>query len=135
MDDESSVAGDVVDMICRMPIDFQAGNVSPSELVRRSGYRQARPKLTPDVLTRTLRAHADWTEAWFTWSDDKRTGSGWYLQEAGERFVVGYYPPRGRDPNLTFDDREEATAAFIIRELDEISTAVLNRGRSRHGTG
>ena len=132
MDEDSTAAelGTVIDAICRMPIDIQAGNVSPSELVSRSGYRQARPMLIPEALTPTLRAHPEWTDAWFTWSDDKRTGSGWYLQEAGERFVVGYYPPTSHLPNLTFDERVEATAAFIIRELDEISTTVLDRVRS-----
>jgi hypothetical protein len=113
----------VVQSVCRLPIDFDAkGDVSPADLVRRSGYRAARTEVTVERLAETLRAHADWVEEWFRWSADNRGSPAWYLVEtqSGE-FELGFYEGLSSQLPVTIADKVQATAEFVHRYVEHVA--------------
>lgn len=103
-----------------MPIQFKArGDVSMVQLMRESGFAESPDALTPSAVSDYLRQHVHLVEAWVTLSEDKRTNSGWYIRRTLDgSFEVGYYPD---GPRLSFGDRMQACAEFIVREARAIS--------------
>jgi hypothetical protein len=112
----------VVEAVCRLPIDFRSlRKFSEVELLRESGYLSARAAVTLELLADCLANHPDWCDAWFGWSDDKRSSPSWWLDGTGpSEYRVGYYDPsleRQAEPML-FNDRARACAEFVSRELE-----------------
>jgi hypothetical protein len=116
---------EVVTAICRLPLDYkEIGSASAVTLVERSGYLPRRADVTTGRLAAALAEHPDWIQAWFDWSDDKRTDRGWYLVEAGPmEFWVGYIHLGAslRSEPLRFDDKGRACAVFIRHEVGQIA--------------
>ena len=83
------------------------------------------PDIPIDDLLVVLRSDPLKVESWLTWSDDKRTGSGWYLREleTGE-FGVGYHPNQTGRELERYSDACIACANYIKREIESI----LHRG-------
>lgn len=110
----------VVARICGLPAQFKArGNVSVSNLVEESGYFAAPAELTVESVSTYLREHPELIEAWFGYSQDKRTPSGCYLIERPhETFEVGDYP---KGDCISIADRVSACAEFIVREVRSIA--------------
>jgi hypothetical protein len=116
--------GPTVEAVCRLPIDFHTlGDVSPVELVRRSGYRGQEGQVTVDVIADCLAKHNDWVEAWFVWSDDQRFSPAWWLNaRSPSGYEVGYYDPklaRQAKPSF-FEDKVSACAEFVIRVIAQL---------------
>jgi hypothetical protein len=111
---------DVIARICDLPVQFKTReNVSVLQLLEDSGYREAPSKLTAESVSKYLYGHPDLTEAWFAYSEDKRTSSGWYLvQRSGDAFEIGYIPKGER---ISIEGRVPACAEFIVREVRAIA--------------
>jgi len=111
---------DVVAKICDLPVQFKVrGNVSVVDLVAASGYPAAPEALTVTAVSAYLREHPDLIEAWLTYSEDKRTSSGWYVsQRSSGTFEIGYHPQGER---ISVSDRATACAEFIVREVRSIA--------------
>lgn len=105
-------------MVCRIASDFhRLDNVSVLDLLRESGYLQS-PAVLVQELEDALRSYPDLIDEWARLSEDKRTGSGWYIRRPGSQdaeWIVGYYP-RGREHR--FSDRFKACAFFIKQEVE-----------------
>lgn len=110
---------DTVSAICRLPSTArEIQTKSIYHLLKESGYRQFRDQITPNVLVECLRRERHLINDWMLYSEDKRTGSGWYFEVSGEdRYVVGYYP---KGPEMSFSDPALACAEFIAREVNQI---------------
>jgi hypothetical protein len=55
------------------------------------------------------------------YSSDKRTGSGWYILDAGDgKYQVGFYPEDNNIHVREYTDLNEACAVFIKQELEAI---------------
>lgn len=118
MSDLREVAADV----CRLPIDWGAeGNISASDLVRRSGYLAVRSHIDVPELMSCLADHPDWVRAWFRWSEDQRTVPSWGLTSRGSNaYYLTYYDPEQAaqlDP-VVFDDKVRATAEYVHRMVE-----------------
>jgi hypothetical protein len=74
-----------------------------------------------------LRAQPALVQDWRRFSDDKRTSAGWYLLEDG---TIGC--PGSRE-EIRFPTLEEATAAFVVRELDHAAGLWWEGHRTRPG--
>jgi hypothetical protein len=115
-----AVPMDVIARICGLPAQFKArGDVSVSQLVEESGYLAAPADLTVESVSTYLREHPELIEAWFGYSEDKRTSSGWYVVERPrDTFEVGEYPKGDR---ISIAGRASACAEFIVREIRSIA--------------
>jgi hypothetical protein len=111
---------DVVARICAVPIELRRrGTVSVAELVAESGYGADPTSLMVEAVSRYLRAHPELIEAWFGYSEDKRTSSGWYVTErSGGMFEIGWHPAGDR---VSVSDRADACAEFVVREVRAIA--------------
>jgi hypothetical protein len=116
-----------IEALCRLPVDFHAlGNVSPVDLVVRSGYPAVASQVTADRARRCLAAHPDWVDSWFVWSDDQRSSPAWWLAEkSATTYEVGYSDPKleRQEPPLVFDDRVRACAEFMVRAIASIEAS------------
>jgi hypothetical protein len=120
--------------ICRMPIDKAAlRDVSPVELVRRSGYLEDRNAGSIAALVACLSANEDVVAAWIRWSEDWRGSPQWYIETLGNgQFEVGYFvgsksartgpdsplPVRYNDPTL-------AVAAYIHHHIADLASQLV----------
>jgi hypothetical protein len=111
---------DVVAKVCDLPVQFRArGNVSVVQLLEESGYRAAPETLSVAAVSAHLHKHPDLIEAWFMYSEDKRTSSGWYIsQRSNGVFEIGQYPEGER---ISASGRVPACAEFIVREVRSIA--------------
>jgi hypothetical protein len=118
----------VVEAVCRLPIDFRHGDEAPTQLIAKSGYRGVRDLVSEDRIAACLSAHPDWIRAWITWSEDKRTSTGWFLEEDGDVWVVGYLDRSRRSPERAFGGPVAACAAFVAREIEDIASLPFGAG-------
>jgi hypothetical protein len=104
-------------------------NKSVLEVIAESGYNEIRSQIDSEALEKELlRSPPDVIERWQTYSDNKRTTSGWYIRK-DDRYEVGFYS-NGRNVNVTFFEKwHQAFAHFIKHELEETS-AHLNEGNN-----
>ena len=113
-------ANEIAKLVCDIPEEFRRrGDVSVAELFAASGYMCSDPTVHA-AIEQQLRARPRLVDEWLTYSADKRTSSGWYVED-GAPALVGYYDPQiGRSREELFTDRWQACAQFIIRELESM---------------
>ena len=113
-----------IEALCRLPVDFHTeGDVSPIDLIVRSGYPALMSPLRVDRVRRCLGDHPDWVDSWFVWSANQRSSPAWWLAEkSATTYEVGYYDSKleRQEPPLVFDDRVEACAEFMMRAISSI---------------
>ena len=99
--------------ILRIGHDMSMGGegISLRDALARTRYRALRAKIAPAHVLRLVKSNPALVREWLDYSADKRTDGGWYLTAAGE---VGTLRGGGRK----FRSLEEATAEFVLRELD-----------------
>ena len=118
---------EVVTDVCRLPIDFYQSNVSPIDLVRRSGYLKLRGDVTVERLSAGLAREPELVDAWLMWSNDNRSTPAWYIKELdGGGFEVGYYD-HGRASQTVFDDRVRACAEYARHYLEGVADLIEGR--------
>ena len=111
---------EILQFVCRLALDYNnIGTKSIVQLVEQSGYAKDPTAVTLSAVESVLRDHPDQCDAWYDYSEDKRTTSGWYVSEGRQEYIVGYYP---NGPTLSFADRVAACAAYAIRELESITS-------------
>ena len=111
---------DIVARICEIPVEFKArGDVSVLQLIRESGFEAQHVTVTVDALCKYLRDKPALIDAWFGYSEDKRTSSGWYiLQRPNGQFEVAFFP---KGESLITANRASACAEFVLREIRAIA--------------
>ena len=68
-----------------------------------------------------LTQHMECMDQWLSWSEDKRSSSGWYFrQNANGKYIVGYFPFQENLKATEYFGKTEACSAFIKREIEEI---------------
>ena len=111
----------LVDLI-RLPRMFNAGDVSMYELLRQTGYFELHDQISEAAIRQTLDWHPECVDDWISYSEDKRTSSGWFIkQENSAKYRVAYFSCEGdKGLQTSYVDRIEACAAFIKHELEDI---------------
>jgi len=104
-----------VEELCHPPVRFRAGDVSIRQLAEASA-----PDLSDDgrakaLVRKRLGEEPELVDAWQSYSYDKRTSSGPYLDDC----EVGYFDRQRRDV-VRYDDRFDACADFVVREAKSI---------------
>jgi hypothetical protein len=111
---------EVVALACQMPAEFyRRGNVSMLGLVEESNYRAHQSLIGIEDIFRYLQGHSNLVDEWRRYSEDKRTGTGWYFDYATRR--VGYFSGSCCEREQIFDDVTKTCAVFIKHELDSIT--------------
>jgi hypothetical protein len=114
---------EVISRVINLPTDVYVQNKSSVQLLVESGYDKRRTQINPEDLEQELLCSAPNTiESWQTYSDNKRTTSGWYIRRI-KMYEVGYYS-NGNNVNVTyFEHWHQALADFIKHELEELLAA------------
>jgi hypothetical protein len=92
---------------------MRGAGLSLHDALRQVRYADRRANFGSSDLRLLLLDHPSLTEAWFAYSEDKRTSGGWYLLRSGG---IG----RLSDPESHehFESVDEAVAEYVVRELD-----------------
>ena len=100
---------------------YNKRNVSIYTLLKETGYFEMYKNINETDVLNELAIHPEFINMWFSWSENKRSSSGWYIkQNDNSTYTVGYFPTNKDMPQLEFFDIKEACAAFIIKEIEEI---------------
>jgi hypothetical protein len=124
MSDPQDELGRFADELVSLPRRYRKQKtVSIYELLGRTGYFERRDTLSLEAVRTALAKNPESLEEWLEYSQDKRTGSGWYLRGESGRFEVAHLQADGRvaDERL-YTNLEEACANFVLRELAEIAS-------------
>jgi hypothetical protein len=105
-----------------LPSKFYAdGNISMYFLLKETGYFELYNQVDEGNIFEMLIQHSDCVNQWLTWSEDKRSSSGWYFKQNGDsKYVVGYFPVKEDLAIIEYFDIIEACAAFIKHEIEDI---------------
>jgi hypothetical protein len=109
--------------LVRLPRRFNVSSMSMYELLRQTGYFQLCDEVSEADIRETLVQHPECVDEWISYSQDKRTSSGWYIkQEDSTIYKVGCFLPKGgKSIETSYVNRTDACAAFIKHELEDIS--------------
>ena len=123
---------DMIERLCRLPLDFRRGNKSIVDLAAEAGYFDNRGALVRSDLSLFLSRHQDLIPAWVQYSEDQRCSPAWYLLEREGSYIVGLDP----DQELSFPSSVEAFAEFILRLLATFRGGILPKaGPVSHACG
>jgi hypothetical protein len=74
--------------------------------------------ISNEVVAAGLSRDPALVEDWLSYSEDKRTSSGWFLTRTVDAdWLVGYYPT---GPRTRFGNAVEACASFVLKEMAAI---------------
>lgn len=106
-------------------------SMSFRDLILNTGYCGLSEDISVAMLESVLRDQPKSVEDWLTWSENKRSDSGWFLRrELAGSFEVGYFPATEDRPSLHYAETEVflACARFIKYEIDEACGERLSTG-------
>jgi hypothetical protein len=92
---------------------MRGAGISLREALKVAGYADLRPSLTANELRLVIDDHPEFIEQWMSYSEDKRTDGGWYIQRNGN--IGRVLKPVTERQYATIQD---AVAEFVILELD-----------------
>lgn len=83
----------MIEDVCRLPIDFHViGTKTLIQLMEDAGYFESPSAVTESAIESCLAKHPEFCDAWIGYSQDRRTDSGWVIDEQKGLFMVYYYP-------------------------------------------
>jgi hypothetical protein len=107
------------EIIC-LPRHYYTRNMSSFEILKQSGYFKFNNQISNLDILNAINRQPEVVTDWLTWSEDKRTGKGWVFEKVGEKYSVYYYPYKKKQEALIFSNGNEACAAFIKNEIEDI---------------
>ena len=112
--------GQVIEAVCRIPVDWWRLHLSYLALLKASGYSDHAERVGQRELAAYLRANPDLIQKWLGLSDGKRVSEGWYMLPPdasfdGQHWVVGYYPVGKYFVSL---DAADACAHYVKQEIE-----------------
>jgi hypothetical protein len=117
---------EIVERVCRLPVEFYGGSKSMLQLVAESGIAAFLALLTAPNLLGHITTHSELVEEWLRWSANKRVTSGWYFRCQGDHYIVGFHP---EGEVMTFGEPALACAEFVVREVDALVAMILGPKR------
>ncbi len=111
----------ITDIISLPSKFFDKGDNSSYSLLKETGYFELHNLINEVNIYEALIQNPDCVSQWLSWSEDKRSTSGWYFKQDGDqKYTVGYFPAKiGLKTNEYFDVTE-ACAAYIKQEIEDI---------------
>lgn len=90
-------------------------------MLKESGYFELYNQINESDIYENLTQHFECIDQWLSFSDNKRSSSGWYFkQNDSGKFLVGYFPPKENLETAEYLDGIEACAAFIKLEIEDL---------------
>jgi hypothetical protein len=90
-------------------------------LLKECGYFELHGQISEADIFQELKQHLQCIDQWLSWSENKRSSSGWYFREnENGQYVVGYFPLQESSEATEYFDKTEACSAFIKREIEDI---------------
>ena len=109
---------EAIEAVCRLPVTYHNGGLSPVQIIADSDYRNWRSAIIVQAIHQHLKAHPELLGDWVVYCENKRTSSGWCIDLSALRV---YYFERGSTrKEQRFDSQLEACAHYIRHELDSI---------------
>ena len=116
-----------IHLLCTLARDFYTVQIkSIVKLLQESVYFDLDQDILEDELAREFSLDSASIEAWFQYSEGKRSDSGWYIVEEKNSFYVGYFGHPGRQ-GISFRNREAACARFAKMEIEDIASRLADR--------
>jgi rRNA pseudouridine-1189 N-methylase Emg1 (Nep1/Mra1 family) len=116
-------ANNIVNALIHLPRNFNNfDTVSFYNLLKDTGYFDMHKQVCEENLQDALLRDQECINEWLTYSEDKRSSSGWYFkQENANVFIVGFINSKGdKSKQVKYADRIKACAAFIKHEIEEM---------------
>ena len=106
----------------------QKHTVSIYELLQKTSYLKVADQISEQDLYKGLAIHPDFISDWLEYSEDKRTDDGWYFKLSDRnKYLVGSVNESGIT-ETEYNDKIEACAVFVKKELDLIACAMHSKG-------
>jgi len=100
---------------------YAVENISIYFLLRDTGYFEMHDQITEANLFEALIQYPECINQWLSWSEDKRSNSGWYFKQSENgKYVVGYFPTKDGLKINEYSEIAKACAAFIKHEIEDI---------------
>jgi len=90
------------------------------QLLQETGYFEIQNQIQEQDIIVVIKKYPEFAKDWFTWSENKRVVSGWFLKEEKGNYVASFFPDSKTKKAFRTKNIEEATAYFIKKELDDI---------------
>jgi hypothetical protein len=116
---------DTIGQIICLPAKFNDPETNESiySLLKATGYFELYDQIRESDIAKALAKQPECINQWLSWSDDKRTGSGWvFAKNSSGNYIVGYFPAAPGFEQKEYANIIEACANFIKKEIEEIRT-------------
>ena len=110
--DRTTLINNIIDI----PYDERYGNSSFVSLLKERGYSYY-PDISTTELIAALTLKEERVEDWLQWSADKRVTEGWFFLKNNSKYTVGYSPQNEDDQQEVYNNKFEACASFILKEI------------------
>lgn len=103
-------------------------NKSFLELLEETGYFQVHGNISEKTIEKQLKRHPECVDEWISYSEDKRSDSGYYIKREGKIYIIGYLDKQGEIQILEkTNNAVKACAIFIIKEVEDIRLRQQNK--------
>lgn len=97
------------------------GDMSMRTLLEQTGYIDNYKNFGVKEILEGLNENATLADSWLTYSSEKRSNAGWYIQDnENGKYLVGYYPEDVDLPLRKYTEVNRACAVFIKQEIEDI---------------
>lgn len=115
----------VIQDIVRLPETFYKENdTSIYSLLQETKYFEISDLISEKDILNEIKNKPQYVDSWLEWSQNKRVSLGWYFTENNNnKYIVGYKSPSKNNTNIIieYENKYEACAAFIKREIEDIN--------------
>jgi hypothetical protein len=108
--------------ILNLPDVFRSSAKSLSDIVEQTGCSNVDKELNELEIENEILKDSSIVEKWLEYSQNKRTGQGWYVVLQSEQWVVGYLDVKNKNlqKKFVFENVIHSMSFFIKKELQEI---------------
>jgi hypothetical protein len=109
-----------------LPQQYDRENKSTAALLKEAGFLEPRAAVSVEEMEQLLRDEPDLVRLWLRRGGDQRFAGGWGIEQIGREYRVLNF---GDGRSLSFRDRMQACAEFVVRYVGFISRARAGRRR------
>lgn len=110
---------EIIHRILALPESFRSiGNQSFNNLLKDTGYIEISAQIQEADILAAIKEHPEIIKGWFSWSEDKRVSSGWFLKENKGKYNVSFFPNIEGKKVFETSDAYTACAHFIMKEIE-----------------
>lgn len=117
---EKKIKDSIVKLI-HLAYDFRKrGNISPINLLKKSGYLEFSDQINEEEIGEILKSYPHLVDEWLLWSENKRSNPTWHFDKFEDGTYAVAYSTEGIEAEINKKDEFKACAAFIKREAEDL---------------